>query len=315
MKNFIQQVLEELGYSVNLIPHKGHEAICLWVNSEKANRQINILLEVSFVASIDDEVRNKFKTLMFNSIWPLQDHNYSTQEIYEFIKESFPSESPVEKLNRVLLRIYSLSSYDGERIDIKNEDIESDSFWRKAFLKNSNEFLFYLKTLIDIGYIQCQNQQKSGFYGVGLTVSGLEKVIQIEEIIKTKTCFVAMSFAKELEVIYEKAIAPAIEESGYKSYIVREEKEASSDVTINDKILAGIKRAKFTIADFTGQRNGVYFEAGYALGLGQNVIYCCREDDMKNAHFDTRNYFHIVWKDAEDFKQKLIDKIEVFIKD
>ena len=60
---------------------------------------------------------------------------------------------------------------------------------------------------------------------------------------------------------------------------------------------------------------GVYFEAGYALGRGQKVIYTCKKDDISNAHFDTRNYQHIVWETADDLKQKLIDKINAFVLD
>jgi len=102
-------------------------------------------------------------------------------------------------------------------------------------------------------------------------------------------------------------------ESDFEPYIVFNQ-HPESDVTINDEILAGIKKAKFTIADFTYHKAGVYFEAGYALGRGQKVIYTCREDNIGTAHFDTRNYQHLVWKDGADLKKKLMDKIEVFIK-
>ncbi len=95
--------------------------------------------------------------------------------------------------------------------------------------------------------------------------------------------------------------------------IVRKENKIPSDVTINDAILAAIKRSKFTIADFTGHKRGVYFEAGYALGRQQKVIYTCREDDINNAHFDTRNYAHILWKEPSDLREQLINKIEVYI--
>lgn len=59
----------------------------------------------------------------------------------------------------------------------------------------------------------------------------------------------------------------------------------------------------------------MYFEAGYALGRGQKVIYICKEDDIINAHFDTRNYQHILWTDKVDLRQKLIDRIDAFVKD
>ena len=68
-------------------------------------------------------------------------------------------------------------------------------------------------------------------------------------------------------------------------------------------------------SNFTLQRPGVYFEAGYALGRGQKVIYICKEDDIINAHFDTRNYQHILWTDKVDLRQKLIDRIDAFVKD
>jgi len=122
-----------------------------------------------------------------------------------------------------------------------------------------------------------------------------------------------MSFDTEMIKIYNEWIEPSIRESDFEPYIVFNQ-HPESDVTINDEILAGIKKAKFTIADFTYHKAGVYFEAGYALGRGQKVIYTCREDNIGTAHFDTRNYQHLVWKDGADLKKKLMDKIEVFIK-
>ena len=65
---------------------------------------------------------------------------------------------------------------------------------------------------------------------------------------------------------------------------------------ICDKILAEIRSCQFIIADFTLQRAGVYFEAGFAMGLGRPVIWTCMEDDFENTHFDTRQYNHIVWE-------------------
>ena len=35
-----------------------------------------------------------------------------------------------------------------------------------------------------------------------------------------------------------------------------------------DRIIAQIRASKFVVADFTRNRGGVYYEAGFALGLG-----------------------------------------------
>jgi nucleoside 2-deoxyribosyltransferase len=65
---------------------------------------------------------------------------------------------------------------------------------------------------------------------------------------------------------------------------------------IDDEIMAAIRRSKFVVADFTKQRGGVYFEAGFAKGLGLEVIWLCRKDEIDEVDFDTRQYSHIVWE-------------------
>ncbi len=46
------------------------------------------------------------------------------------------------------------------------------------------------------------------------------------------------------------------------------------------KLVEGGFGLRFMIADFTGHRGGVYFEAGFAHGLGIPVIWTCREDQL-----------------------------------
>lgn len=82
---------------------------------------------------------------------------------------------------------------------------------------------------------------------------------------------------------------------------------------ICDKIIAEIRTCQFLVADVTLQRAGVYFEAGFAIGLGRPVIWSCREDDLKNVHFDTRQYNHIVWKEPTDLRIQLADRIKATI--
>jgi len=82
---------------------------------------------------------------------------------------------------------------------------------------------------------------------------------------------------------------------------------------ICDKIVAEIRTCQFLIADVTLQRAGVYFEAGFAMGLGRQVIWTCRDDDLKNVHFDTRQYNHIVWKEPGDLRMQLADRIKATI--
>ena len=74
---------------------------------------------------------------------------------------------------------------------------------------------------------------------------------------------------------------------------------------IDDLIIAEIKRSGLVVADFTEHRPNVYFEAGFARGLGLPVIWTCHEDHISAAHFDTRQFNHIVWKDPDDLQERL----------
>lgn len=78
---------------------------------------------------------------------------------------------------------------------------------------------------------------------------------------------------------------------------------------IDAKIINDINDSFFVVADVTQQKHGVYFEAGYAQGIGKPVIWCVRKGDLKNVHFDTRQYNHIVWEDPDEFKENLFELI------
>jgi len=121
----------------------------------------------------------------------------------------------------------------------------------------------------------------------------------------SKQVFVAMWFDDKMDKAAEK-IEKAIKDSGLKAMIIKK-KEHNNE--ISGEILYEIMNSRLIIADVTGQRNGVYFEAGFALGHQKSVIWSCQKDDLKNVHFDTRQYNHIVWDNEDDLYIKLKDRI------
>jgi nucleoside 2-deoxyribosyltransferase len=118
----------------------------------------------------------------------------------------------------------------------------------------------------------------------------------------TNQVFVAMSFAEEMKLAWKLGIEPAIRSAMFQPYRVDVEPHLDR---IDNKIITEIKNSRFVVADVTMQRPGVYFEAGFAIGLGIPVFWCVREDDLNNVHFDTRQYNHIVWKNEQELAQKL----------
>lgn len=138
----------------------------------------------------------------------------------------------------------------------------------------------------------------------------------LEELRKTgvnnEQCFVAMWFDATMNSVYENCISKGIEDAGYRPHRVdkREHNEK-----IDDEIIAQIKQSKFLIADFTDHRPGVYFEAGFAKGLGLEVIWACKKGYMKDLHFDIRQYNCIEWEDGKfvEFRKRIKDRIEAVL--
>ncbi len=126
--------------------------------------------------------------------------------------------------------------------------------------------------------------------------------------------FVAMWFDPSMRDARDKGIKLAIRQSGYEPVVIDEQEHVGR---IDDEIVAEIRRSRFLVADFThgeaGARGGVYYEVGFAHGLGIPAILTCRSDRMPDLHFDTRQYNHIVWKTPEELRVKLVQRISAVI--
>ena len=129
--------------------------------------------------------------------------------------------------------------------------------------------------------------------------------------IESEKVFVAMWFDPAMNDAYEQGIRPAIEEdAGFKSIRVDAVEHTGK---IDDRIIAEIRESRFLVADFTGHRGGVYFEAGYAMGMGLPVIWACRADEIDKAHFDTRQYNHVRWSNPAELRDKLALRIRAAV--
>jgi hypothetical protein len=124
-------------------------------------------------------------------------------------------------------------------------------------------------------------------------------------------CFVAMWFDASMNDVFELGISGAVMDCGFPPPIRIDRKEHNNQIT--DEIIAAIRDAEFVIADFTGNRGGVYYEAGFARGLGRPVIYCCKASHFDARHFDTQVINHIKWSDPTELRQNLVNRIKATI--
>ncbi len=138
--------------------------------------------------------------------------------------------------------------------------------------------------------------------------------VAAEKLIKkptnSKNAFVAMSFDKDMDIAFEDGFRPGIEKAGYDAIRID---QVQHNNKIDDEIIVKINSSLFVVADFTGHRGGVYFEAGYAMGMGLPIIWTCRKDHMEDLHFDVRQYNCIVWKDHDKLANDLKLRIQATV--
>jgi hypothetical protein len=216
-----------------------------------------------------------------------------------------PSPSFHEQADKLLLAMEKDSSYAGDNVE------KTPAWLSQAWCVNEeelNEIINFLRTTNRIKDNGVPNRLFAKIAPEGW--AHLETVKRRAP--DSTQCFVAMWFAEEMTEVYNNIIAPAILAAGYKPHRVDQREHNEK---IDDEIIAQIRQSRFILADFTGHRGGVYFEAGFAKGLNLEVIWTCREDDLENLHFDIRQYNCITWSQANliDFKTKIKNRIEAVL--
>ena len=166
-------------------------------------------------------------------------------------------------------------------------------------------FSKFLAELVSAGFIN-RPDSKSNRYE--LKIEGLR---YLEKIRRKRPenfdCFIAMKFGdKLLDKAYHEAMVPAIIEAGYKPVQMA---YLEHNNNIIDEMLGGIKKSSFMVADLSFQNQNVYFEAGFAQGLGIPVIYTCHDYHAHEIKFDTQHVNQIRWSDIDELRVKLKNRI------
>lgn len=247
----------------------------------------------------------------------------SSQEVEIIPNLSAPSE--FDRLEAMLLYVKEQipdigGIFELDHPDGFNEMPEDDTYYEMlAHTSSSNraELGMLLDWCVEQGWFD-NGRWSATSKPIIITIDGYNKINQIlnPDSSDSKTAFVAMWFDDDMKDIFEKGIKPAIEQAGYLPFKIDLYQHNNQ---IDDEIIASIRRSHFMVADFTqgkdGARGNVYFEAGFAKGLGIEVIFTCKDGDESKLHFDTRQYNHLRWKNAEDFRKQLLARISATIGD
>jgi hypothetical protein len=122
--------------------------------------------------------------------------------------------------------------------------------------------------------------------------------------------FVAMSFADDMNDVWIKGFDPGIRAAGFQPHRI-DKKDYIGGIT--DEIMAQIRKSRFVVADYTHQNNGVYFEAGFVLGMGIIVIPTCKHDQIEDLHFDIQHLNTLKWRTPEELAMMLSKRIRAVV--
>lgn len=144
--------------------------------------------------------------------------------------------------------------------------------------------------------------------------------------------FVAMWFHPEMDALFDAALEPALRACGYAPFRVDREQHNNK---IDDEIIANIRKSRLFVGDLSGIRPNVFYEAGFAHGLGVPVLLTCNESyagafvqaspdcpgdvplaekkqwfkQVADSAFDIRQYLILPWATPADLAAKLENRI------
>lgn len=185
---------------------------------------------------------------------------------------------------------------------------------RFTWCKNSKECKLLLNKAVKDGFL---NQKEISIYSLNyeITFDGKVFVEDLTTDINSNKIFMAFHFTNEMKEQFEKTVKKAVVDSSNGKLIAERVSgsQVDHDTKIDDELIGMIKSSKAVIADFTGNRTAVYYEAGFAMGLGIPVIWTCRDTDIDDLSFDTRQYPHIIWKDEKDLYKQIVNRLKAKI--
>lgn len=181
-----------------------------------------------------------------------------------------------------------------------------------AYAQDVHEFSGIVRLLADSGMISIETKTNLGYH-VSLSARGWTKITSLlkNRPNNSTQAFVAIWFHDQMNAS-AKAICNAITTSGYIPMCIKDEHFSGR---IMDKALGEIRSSKFLVVDLTGQRASVFFEAGFAHGIGLDIIYVYRDEPEVDSPLDfyVKHYQCYRYKDSSELEEIVTNVIKARI--
>ena len=130
------------------------------------------------------------------------------------------------------------------------------------------------------------------------------------------SCFVMQPFdGSTFDRRYEEIFKPAIEEAKLDPYRVDQDPKASIPI---DEIERGIREAQICLAEITHDNPNVWFELGYAIACGKEVVLVCSDERQAKFPFDVQHRSIIRYSakspsDFEKLQSQITERLKAYL--
>ena len=202
-----------------------------------------------------------------------------------------------DKITRILENLSNEVSVIGESLGV---DFSTEN--PRAFLPESDSASIPLieKQLVEAGLFDEEKQT--------ITFKGWERIESKKKNKNSKKIFIASKFDGYRETI--DSIKEAVKKAGFEPVCMT---DYQTNNYIMPEIFKQISESVAIVGEISSGNNGVYFELGFAKGLGIDTIVVSKnevEEKAVKAHFDIAQISIIYYKDLKDLQERLVYRIK-----
>jgi len=144
--------------------------------------------------------------------------------------------------------------------------IEANKWHKLKIVANGSNLSLHVND-VEVG--RASQQLSKGQLGIYLQGVGATSLRNMRTHSAEPVCFVVMQFSSEFNELFSEVIRPTCENFGYK--VIRADDYYSTGLIIED-ITRSIREASVVIADITPDNPNVFYEVGFAHGIGKPTI-------------------------------------------
>ncbi len=193
---------------------------------------------------------------------------------------------------------------------LKMDGYQELAGWAAEIIKRGWAINDHVHAFVQSRQLTSESLKNLEAFPFSLTPTGWTEIERHFGATSSRKAFIAMSFTYKGRPAIQSAIESACTDAGWEAFAI-DGVEYRGGVT--DEILARIRQSRFIVAEYTMNKRGVYYEAGYAEGRNIPVISVVHERWLRVLHFDVKHLNFITWSSPDELRRKLASRIKHII--